>query len=93
VNVFLWDDKWEKPKYNGTTMTKVSYKDAYCLSDYEIKNHYYSYGYKLAGGSDYGPTDNNIHTIFRAYEPKSSGSGTVTVVDRFGNKYSQSVSW
>ncbi|MBR2859320.1 MAG: calcineurin-like phosphoesterase C-terminal domain-containing protein [Alistipes sp.] len=93
VNVFLWDDKWEKPKYNGTTMTKVGYKDAYCLTDYEMKYHYYSYGYKLAGGSDYGPTDNDVHTIFRAYEPKSSGSGTVTVVDRFGNKYEQSVAW
>ena len=93
VNVFLWDDKWEKPKYNGVTMTKVGYKDAYCLSDYEIKNHYFSYGYKLAGGSDYGPADNDIHTIFRAYEPNSKGKGTVTVVDRFGNEYSQSISW
>ena len=94
VNIFLWDDKWEKPKYNGATMTKVGYKDAYCLSDYEIKNHYFTYGYKLEGGaSDYGPTDNDIHTIFRAYEPNSSGKGTVTVVDRFGNEYSQSVSW
>ena len=93
VNVFLWDDKWEKPKYNGVTMTKVGYKDAYCLSDYEIKYHYYSNGYKLAGGSDYTPTDNDIHTIFRAYEPTSSGKGTVTVVDRFGNEYLQSISW
>ena len=96
VNVFLWDDKWEKPKYNGVTMTKVGYKDAYELSDYEIKNHYYSYGYKLAGGSDYGPakpTDNVFHTLFRAYEPNSKGKGTVTVVDRFGNEYSQSISW
>ncbi|MBR5105280.1 MAG: calcineurin-like phosphoesterase C-terminal domain-containing protein [Alistipes sp.] len=96
VNVFLWDDKWEKPKYNGVTMTKVGYKDAYELSDYEIKNHYYSYGYKLAGGSDYGPadpTDNVFHTLFRAYEPNSKGKGTITVVDRFGNEYSQSISW
>ena len=93
VNVFLWDDKWEKPKYNGSSMTKVGYKDAYCLADYEIKNHYYSYGYKLAGGSDYKPADNDIHTIFRAYEPKSSGKGKVTVVDRFGNEYSSNVSW
>ena len=93
VNIFLWDDKWEKPKYNGATMTKVGYKDAYCLATYEIQNHYYSHGYKLAGGSDYGPNDNDIHTIFRAYEPNSSGKGTVTVVDRFGNEYSQSVSW
>ena len=93
VNVFLWDDKWEKPKYNGTTMTKLDYKEAYCLATYEIANHYYSYGYKLAGGSEYGPGNNNIHTIFRVYEPKSSGTGTVVVKDRFGNEYSQTISW
>ena len=93
VNVFLWDAKWEKPKYNGTTMTKLDYKEAYCLATYEIANHYYSYGYKLAGGSEYGPGNNNIHTIFRVYEPKSSGTGTVVVKDRFGNEYSQTISW
>ncbi len=93
VNIFLWDDKWEKPKYNGTTMTKVGYKDAYCLADYEIKSHYSSVGYKLKSDSSYVPVDNDIHTIFRAYEPKSSGKGEVTVVDRFGNEYKQSVEW
>ena len=93
VNIFLWDDNWEKPKYNGATMTKVGYKDAYCLATYEIQNHYNTYGYKLKDSSDYAPSDNDIHTIFRAYEPNSSGKGTVTVVDRFGNEYSQSVSW
>lgn len=93
VNVFLWDDKWEKPKYNGTTMTKVGYKDAYSLSAYEINYHYYTYGYKLAGGNEYGPGGGNIHTIFRAYEPDLKGNGTVTVVDRFGNEYSQTISW
>ena len=94
VNVFLWDSKWQKPKFNGMTMATVKYDTAYCLADYEIKNHYYSYGYKLAGGSDYGPADNNVHTIFRAsVSATSDKKGTVTVVDRFGNEYSQSVSW
>ena len=93
VNVFLWDDKWEKPKYNGTTMSKLGHKEAYCLATYEITNHYYSYGYKLAGGNEYGPGNNNIHTIFRIYEPNPKGNGTITVVDRFGNEYSQTISW
>ncbi len=93
VNVFLWDDKWEKPKYNGATMSKLGHKEAYCLATYEITNHYYSYGYKLAGGNEYGPGNNNIHTIFRIYEPNPKGNGTITVVDRFGNKYSQTISW
>ena len=93
VNVFLWDDKWEKPKYNGETMSKLGHKEAYCLATYEITNHYYSYGYKLAGGNEYGPGNNNIHTIFRIYEPNPKGNGTITVVDRFGNEYSQTISW
>ena len=93
VNVFLWDDKWEKPKYNGATMSKLGHKEAYCLATYEITNHYYSYGYKLASGNEYGPGNNNIHTIFRIYEPNPKGNGTITVVDRFGNEYSQTISW
>ena len=93
VNVFLWDYKWEKPKYNGATMSKLGHKEAYCLATYEITNHYYSYGYKLAGGNEYGPGNNNIHTIFRIYEPNPKGNGTITVVDRFGNEYSQTISW
>ena len=93
VNVFLWDDKWQKPKYNGVEMEAVGYKDAYCLATYEIQNHYKTYGYTLKTDSGYGPEDNNIHTIFRAVENRASGSGTVTVTDRFGNNYSSKVSW
>ncbi len=93
VDIFLWDSAWETPKYNGATMSKVGYKDAYCLSNYEIKNHYSTYGYKLKDSSDYGPSDENYHTIFRAFESKSSGTGTVTVKDRFGNEYSSTVTW
>ena len=101
VNVFLWDSKWPKPKFNGITMTKVDYKDAYCLADYEIKNHYYNYGYTLnstginsySGASGYGPADNDLHTLFRAMVDPKATSGTVTVKDRFGNEYSQTISW
>ena len=93
VNVFLWDDKWQKPKYNGVEMEAVGYKDAYCLATYEIQNHYKTYGYTLKTDSGYGPEDNNIHTIFRAVENRASGTGTVTVTDRFGNNYSSTVSW
>ena len=93
VNVFLWDDKWERPKYNGVEMEKLDYTTAYCLATYEIQKHYKTYGYTLKSDSGYGPGNNNIHTIFRAPEGRTSGSGMVTVTDRFGNEYSQSISW
>ena len=88
VDVFMWDDKWGTPKFNGKNMTKVGFGDAYSLIDYEIKSFYTS---KI--GSDYAPEDNDLHTLFRYYVSDKSGSGTVTVTDRFGNEYSQSVSW
>ena len=92
VDIFLWDDKWQTPKYNGATMQKVGYKDAYSLADYEIKSHYDTYSPSLKS-SEYAPGDNDLHTLFKAYETKSSGTGTVTVTDRFGNTYSSTVSW
>jgi hypothetical protein len=97
VDIFYWDNKWEKPKYNGTTMSQVAAKDAYSLADYEIKNHYYTYGYTLTGSTSYFDPNpkakSQYHTLFRAYEAKESGSGTVTVKDRFGNEYSRTISW
>ena len=93
VDVFLWDDKWENPKYNNTKMTKVGWQDAYSLASYEIKKHFYTYGYKLANSDDYKPSDDNLHTLFYAYEQRSSGTGEVTVTDRFGNQYKSTVSW
>ena len=94
VNVFLWDSKWQKPKLNGVTMTQVGYKDAYCLATYEINYHYDTYCNTLKKDSGYAPVDNDIHTIFRASKAGISGNtATVTVKDRFGNEYSQSVSW
>jgi hypothetical protein len=95
VNVFLWDRLWEYPMYNGVKMEKLDYEEAYCLATHEIKNHYYSYGYTLynGSGSSYAPWNNDIHTIFRAPENRASGTGTVTVKDRFGNEYSSTISW
>ncbi len=93
VNIFLWDSKWQNPKYNGVEMEKLDRTTAYCLATYEINNHYSLYGYKLQGYDGYGPENNNINTIFRAKENRTEGSGTVTVTDRFGNNYSSSISW
>ena len=92
VNIFLWDDRWEKPKYNGVEMEAVGYQDAYCLATYQLQYHYNTYT-KLSYLSGYEPEDIDIHTIFRAKETRQKGSGTVTVTDRFGNNYSQTITW
>lgn len=94
VNVFLWDDKWEKPKFNGVTMNKVGYKDAYCLMNYEQKYFYYNLSKSVLNGNDsYKPEDEDLHTLFKTYVQNSYGSGIITVTDRFGKEYSQDVTW
>ena len=101
VDVFMWDDKWEKPKYNnGTrtiTMSKVSPTEAYSLANYELKNHYFTY-WPISNSDPSGyfnkkETKSQYHTLFRAYDDRSKGSGTITVTDRFGNEYTSKVSW
>ena len=103
VNIFLWDSKWELPKFNGVEMEYLKYKDddfpllkPYSLAEYEIRQHYTTYG-PLASRPDeyaYSFTRNDyIHTMFRIEAPSASGTGTVTVTDRFGNNYSSSISW
>ena len=77
-------------------MEHVSYRVAYALDEYEIRKHYCTYGYTLSSSTSYEYTydkDNYIHTLFRIKAPSASGSGTVTVTDRFGNTYSSTVSW
>lgn len=100
VDIFLWDDKWEKPKYNNgsrtITMSKVTSTEAYSLANYELKNHYYTYGHALKGYDGYfNPIEpkSQYHTLFRAYDDRTKGSGTITVTDRFGNEYSSKISW
>ena len=96
INVFMWDNKWQVPTFNGQQMEHVAYNTAYSLAEYEIINHYYKYGYSL---KDYASYKYNygkevyVHTIFRIKAPSATGSGTVSVVDRFGNTYSSSISW
>ena len=103
VNIFLWDSKWELPKFNGVEMEYLKYKDEdfpllqpYSLAEYEIRQHYTTYG-PLASRPDeyaYSFTKNDyIHTMFRIEAPSASGTGTVTVTDRFGNTYSSTISW
>ena len=89
VNVFMWDEKWEKPKLNGAAMNRVT-----------KTNFKYSYAEKLiteyyhAKASWYSEVDlNNCASIFRGYDDRAHGTGTVSVKDRFGQTYTSSITW
>ena len=106
VNIFLWDEKWEYPKFNGVEMEKVPSRSAYCLGSNTTHNFYKEWSKAtLANSSSYAwvytpdrpdasVQANYIHTMFRIKQDwPETGSGTVTVKDRFGNTYSSNVSW
>ena len=100
LDIYLWDDKWGTPKYNGVEMEHVAYNSptAYNMAWKETRIFYSTYCSSLSKNEDYSEDaaldkHNNHHTLFRAPEMRSSGSGTFTVVDRFGNNYSRTISW
>jgi hypothetical protein len=100
LNIYLWDDKWEIPKYNGVTMQHLEYnsKKAYNRAWKEIRQFYATYCTTLSKEGDYYPhanldKTNNDHCTFRAPESKATGSGTFTVTDRFGNEYTRTINW
>lgn len=93
ADIFLWDNEWEYPKFDGVKMERVSTKSSYSLAQYEISDFYSTYGYGLKDSDSYGTSKSGYHTLFRIYEQRTKGSGTVTVKDRFGNNYSASIEW
>lgn len=95
VNVFLWDELWESPKFiqDGipTRMSRVTQKDfRYSYSDWDITSFYHS---NTKIGSEFVPDRNNNSSMFRLFVDKAHGSGTVSVKDRFGNTHTSSITW
>ena len=103
VNVFLWDDKWGTPTFslNGgaaTPMTHIEYNEAnsYDFASHEIRDHYLNTvknAYLLSLGDDYSIRETGLWTIFKVPCAAASGTGTVSVTDRFNNVYTQSINW
>lgn len=94
VNIFLWDNKWGVPKFNGEEMTRISFEKAYDHAYKEMYDFYKANNTTLSAHSDYKEQTKYIHAIFRSKSTVSeSGSGTVSVTDRFGNNYSSTISW
>ena len=90
VNVFMWDEKWEKPKLDGSSMSRVTKTDKrYSYSEYIQTDYYHG-----KAAFDYSSVDfNNCFSIFRGYTDKPHGTGVVTVKDRFNQTYSSSIAW
>lgn len=91
VNVFLWDELWKTPVFTAggvqTIMKRVN--PSYSYADWTLASFYHT---KV---SDITAKTDNCSSIFRAYiDPEGEiHAGTVSVRDRFGNDYSQTVSW
>lgn len=99
VNVFLWDELWKTPTFtaNGTTttMTRMGAAGKYTIGDLasgEINAWYKKYNSTLASG-DYSADADQCCTMFSAPAGAAHGTGTVSVQDRFGNVYQQSITW
>lgn len=99
ANVFLWDELWDTPTFtvNGSTtsMTRMGAAGKYTIGDRasgEINAWYKQYNSTLASG-DYSADADECCTMFSAPCGATHGTGTVSVKDRFGNTYRQSITW
>lgn len=95
VNIFLWDELWETPRFtmDGTpsVMRRVTEKDfCYSYSDWFITDFYST---RSVSSTDFTPNKNNNSSMFRVHVDSKSGSGTVTVKDRFGNEHKSTITW
>ena len=99
VNVFLWDSKWNRPVFtlDGGTSVEMKPVEATSRHDYAdtmFKTFYKTHNATLGGDSSYkASTTSNPNTLFSAPVDAPSGSGTVSVTDRFGNVYTGRTSW
>ena len=97
TNVYLWDDKWGTPTFNGSKMSQLSrtHSNAFDNAYMECRNFYETSSF-LADVADYlddFKTPDRFNAIFRVKNSNATGSGTVSVTDRFGNTYTAELSW
>ena len=88
ANVFMWDEKWEAPVFvssDGVENPMTRIKDS--KYRFDIGQKELSDFYQRGWNTDFG------NTFFRVFTDKNSENGYVRVKDRFGNVFTQEVSW
>ena len=98
ANVFMWDEKWSEVTLTTSTgkkyvMAQVPTNDpsAYDAAESELVDHYlkYSTRYKELNGARL----QGVTHLFRVKPDESTGKGTVSVTDRFGDTFTYEVAW
>lgn len=98
ANIFMWDQKWGNPVYVSDSGEELemalvtSGKYRYDLGLREIYDFYKANSETFKSYNTYSWTTNFGNTIFSVNPAKETG-GYVRVTDRFGNEYTQEVSW
>lgn len=97
TNVYLWDSKWGTPTFNGSKMSQLSrtHSNAFDNAYMECREFYETSSFlkDVADYLDDFNTPDRFNAIFRVKNTNSTGSGTVSVTDRFGNTYTADFSW
>ncbi len=95
ANIFLWDELWETPVFeyggNHRKMTRVS-DNRYSYATREIIEFFKANNSALAS-ENYNLSDSNTDSMFSVFVNDEHGMGTVSVTDRFGETFSQEISW
>lgn len=100
ANIFLWDEMWKTPKWttNGytTSMKRVTNGGKNLCPDYsslEINSWYKTNSSTLKKDANYSAEADNTASMFTVSVNSVHGTGTVSVEDRFGRTYKQTIEW
>ena len=99
ANIFLWDNLWGTPTFtlaggSPVEMTLVEDTNRYDFANTEFRTYYKAVNSTLHASADYKASiTDSPNTLFSVPCSATSGSGTVSVTDRFGNTYTRTISW